>query len=80
MHIKGNLEQNKKTTHRMGENTCKWFDQQGINLQNLLTAHAVQYQNKNKQPNQKWGEYLNRHMSKEIYRWPRSTWKDVQHH
>ena len=46
MHIKGNLEQNKKTTHRMGENTCKWFDQQGINLQNLLTAPAAQYQKK----------------------------------
>ena len=27
----------------------------GINLQNLQTAHAAQYQNENKQPNQKMG-------------------------
>ena len=31
----------------MGENICKWFDQQGINLQNLQTAHAAQYQKAN---------------------------------
>ena len=34
----------------MGENICKLSDQQGINLQNIQTAHAAQYQ-KNKQPN-----------------------------
>ena len=42
---------NKKTTHRMGENICKW-NWQGINLQNIQTTPAAQYQ-KNKQPNQK---------------------------
>ena len=26
-------------THRMGENICKWIDRQGINLQNIQTAH-----------------------------------------
>ena len=55
MHSKGNHKQNKKTTHRMGENICKWCDWQGINLQNLQTAHVAQYQ-KNKQPNQKMGQ------------------------
>ena len=55
MHSKGNHKQNKKTTHRMGENICKWCDWQGINLQNLQTAHIAQYQ-KNKQPNQKMGQ------------------------
>ena len=38
----------------MGENICKQCDRQGISLQNLQTAHAVQSQ-KNKQPNQKMG-------------------------
>ena len=42
------------TTHRMEENICKWCDQ-GINLQNIQTAHAAQYQ-KYKQPNQKMGQ------------------------
>ena len=54
MHSKGNHKENEKTTHRMGENICKWCDQHGINLQNLQTAHAAQYQ-KNKQPHQKMG-------------------------
>ena len=54
LHSKGNHKQNEKTTHRMGENICKWSNWQGINLQNIQTAQAVQYQ-KNKQPNQKMG-------------------------
>ena len=29
------------TTHKMGENICKWSNQQGINLQNIQTAHAA---------------------------------------
>ena len=27
----------------MGENICKQSDQQGLNLQNIQTAHTVQY-------------------------------------
>ena len=54
MHSKGNHEQNEKATLRMGENMCKQSNQQGINLQNIQTVHAAQYQ-KNKQPNQKMG-------------------------
>ena len=53
---KGNHKQNEKTTHRMGENICKWSDRQGINLQNIQIVHAAQYKKKNKQPNQKMGE------------------------
>ena len=37
----------------MGENICKWCDQQGLNFQNIQTAHTAQYQNK--QSNQKVG-------------------------
>ena len=36
----------------MNENICKWSDWQGINLQNIETAHADQYF---KKPNQKMG-------------------------
>ena len=65
MHSKGNYKQDEKTTLRMGENICKRINGQRINLQNIQTAHAAQYQ-KNKQPNQKWAEDLNRHSSKEV--------------
>ena len=54
MHSKGNHKQDEKITHRMGENICKWSNGQRINLQNIQTAHAAQYQ-KNKPPNEKMG-------------------------
>ena len=47
-------EWEKKTTYRMGENICKWCDQQGGKFQYIQAAHVSQYQ-KNKQPNQKMG-------------------------
>ena len=81
LHSKGNHKQDEKTTFRMVENICKWSNGQRINLQNIK-AHAAQY-HKNKQPNQKMAEDINRHSFKEdiqTYRWPRGTWKDAQHH
>ena len=39
MHSKENHKQNEKTTYRMGENICKWQDQEEINFQNMQTAH-----------------------------------------
>ena len=51
LHSKGNHKEKEKTTHKMGENICKRSDQQGINLQNIQTVHAAQYQ-KNKQTTQ----------------------------
>ena len=36
-----NNNNNEKTTYGMGENTCKWCDKQGLNLQNIQTAHTT---------------------------------------
>ena len=30
----------------MGENICNWYSQQGLNLQNIQTAHTIQQQKK----------------------------------
>ena len=56
MHSKGNHKQNEKTTNGIGENINIWklCDQQGLNFQNIQTAHAAQYQN-NKQTTQENG-------------------------
>jgi len=45
----------------MRENMCKRSNRQGINFQNIQTAHAARYKKKIK----KWAEDLNRYSSKE---------------
>ena len=37
-----------KISPRMGENICKWSDQQGIIFKNIETAHAVKKKKKSK--------------------------------
>ena len=61
LHSKGNhkKKKNEKTTQRRGENLCKG-NRQGIHLQNIQISHTALYR-KNKPPNQKWSEDLNRH-------------------
>ena len=41
-HSKGNHKQNERTAYRPGENICQWCDQQGLNSQNIQTAHTIQ--------------------------------------
>ena len=49
---------------RMGENNSKWSNWQTTDLKNVQATPAAQFQ-KNKRPNQKVGQRLNRHFSKE---------------
>ena len=48
LHNKGNHLKNEKTTYWMGENICKQSNQQGLNFQNIQTAHTTQSQKKKK--------------------------------
>ena len=40
----------------MGENICRWCNQQVTNIQNMQIALTVPYQKTNKQHNQKMGK------------------------
>ena len=44
LHSKGNQKQNENITYTLGENTCKQYDSQGLNFQNIQVVQ---------QPNQK---------------------------
>ena len=46
LYSKGNHKQNEKTIYRMGKNICKRCDWQGLNFQNIQTAHTTQQQKK----------------------------------
>ena len=40
-------------TYGMGENICKWYDWQKVNIQNIKAAHITQYQKQNPIKNKK---------------------------
>ena len=52
LHSQGNHKQKEKTTYGLGEDICKQCDQQGVNFQNIRTAHIIQY----KKTIKKWAE------------------------
>ena len=66
-----NHKQNEKTIYSLGQNICKWYNQQGVNFQNIQTSNTTQYQ-KIKKCNKKIGRTLI-DISPKIYRWPRGT-------
>ena len=71
-HSKGNHKQNKKTAYGLGENIFKWYNQQGLNLQNIQTAH-IQGNNKKQTTQSKNGQKTLTDISQKKYRWPIST-------
>ena len=65
MYVKENHKQNKKTTHRIEENTCKWCNRQGLNSKICKQFVHLYIKTKTKQPNQKMGRRFSRYFSKE---------------
>ena len=60
-HNKANYPQNEKVTYLMGEDICKQYIQQGINIKNGQRTPSTQHLKKNL----KMGKDLNKHFSKE---------------
>jgi hypothetical protein len=63
--IKGNNHQNEETNHRMGENLCKLFIGQRINIQNILNSKKLNTKRTNNPINEGANE-LNRQFSEEV--------------
>ena len=61
LHSEGDYQHNEKAIYWMGEDICKWYFQEEVNIQIIQIAYTAQYKKKIK----KWAEDLNRHSSKE---------------
>ena len=62
----------------MREGICKWYDPEGINIQNIQIAHTTQHL-KNKQSDLKMGRRTEL-APKRKCRWPRNICKEAQLH
>ena len=73
LYSKGNYKK-KKTTYKTGENSAKWCNQQGLNLQNTQTTHitiakkpqTIQFKKREEDPNRPFSKediwMANRHI------------------
>ena len=75
----GNYKQGEKTAFRMRENNSKPSNWQIINLKNIHTPDAAQYQ-KIKWPNQKIGQITKQTFFQRRHANGLQTWKYAQHH
>ena len=55
----------------MGENICKQYNQQRINLQNIQTSHATQYHNNEQHQSENEQKIYIDISPKQTYRWPK---------
>ena len=81
LHSKGYHKHNERTTHRMGDNICKWCEQLGINskIYKQLMQLSIQ-KKKKKKSKQKHAQKIWIDISpNKTFRWSRDTWKDYQH-
>ena len=73
LNSKRNQKENKKTTYKMGENSFKQCNGQGLNLQDIQTTYTTQQQ-KSQQPNGKMGKRPEQtFFLRKMCRWPTST-------
>ena len=61
LHSKENHKQNEKTAYILGENMCKWYNQQGFTSK-TYSSYSSTTKKQTTQP-KKWAEDLNRHFS-----------------
>ena len=52
---------NQKENLHSGKNICKWYDTQGVNLQNIQTAHTTQQQKNQTTQSRNMQKTLKRH-------------------
>ena len=80
LHSKENHKQNEETAYRMGENSFKQCNWQGLNLQNIQTTH-ITHQPKNPHNPIKNGQKTWIDISpKKTYGLPVGIWKVAQYH